>query len=57
MMNVIRIIRDQKAHTLVPVEFVLGCYVDRKNDEMLTAFRKKNLSRRELRPKEEVTWT
>ncbi|XP_047571094.1 NADH dehydrogenase [ubiquinone] 1 beta subcomplex subunit 1-like [Lutra lutra] len=56
MMNVIRIIRDQKAHTLVPVGFVLGCYLDRKNDEKPMAFWKKNLSRRELRPKEEVTW-
>ncbi|XP_059013160.1 NADH dehydrogenase [ubiquinone] 1 beta subcomplex subunit 1-like [Mustela lutreola] len=57
MMNVIQIICDQKAHTFVLVGFVLGCYLDRKNDEKPTAFHKKNLSRRELRPKEEVTWT
>ncbi|XP_032187477.1 NADH dehydrogenase [ubiquinone] 1 beta subcomplex subunit 1-like [Mustela erminea] len=57
MMNVIQIICDQKAHTFVLVGFVLGCYLDRKNDEKPTAFQKKNLSRRELRPKEEVTWT
>ncbi|CAK7311509.1 NADH dehydrogenase [ubiquinone] 1 beta subcomplex subunit 1 [Vulpes lagopus] len=37
--------------------FALGCYLDRKNDEKLTAFWNKSLLfRRELRPNEEVTW-
>ncbi|XP_044767558.1 NADH dehydrogenase [ubiquinone] 1 beta subcomplex subunit 1-like [Neomonachus schauinslandi] len=57
MMNIIRIIRDRWTHTLVPVGFVLGCYLARKNDEKLTAFWNKNMSKRELRQKEEATWT
>ncbi|KAM8948945.1 NADH dehydrogenase [ubiquinone] 1 beta subcomplex subunit 1 [Lycaon pictus] len=56
-MNVIQIVRDHWVHILVPMGFVLGCYLDRKNDEKLTAFRNKSLLfRRELRPNEEVTW-
>ncbi|XP_047717919.1 NADH dehydrogenase [ubiquinone] 1 beta subcomplex subunit 1 isoform X2 [Prionailurus viverrinus] len=57
MMNVIQIVRDHWVHILVPVGFVLGCYLDKKNDEKLTAFRNKSLLfKRELRPNEEVTW-
>ncbi|XP_034505802.1 NADH dehydrogenase [ubiquinone] 1 beta subcomplex subunit 1-like [Ailuropoda melanoleuca] len=56
MMNVIWIIHDQWAHTLVPVGCVLGCCLDRKNDEKLTAFWNKTLSKRKRRPKEEVAW-
>ncbi|CAK7316482.1 NADH dehydrogenase [ubiquinone] 1 beta subcomplex subunit 1 [Vulpes vulpes] len=56
-MNVIQIVRDHWVHIFVPMGFVLGCYLDRKNDEKLTAFRNKSLLfRRELRPNEEVTW-
>uniref|UniRef100_UPI00063CA1C7 NADH dehydrogenase [ubiquinone] 1 beta subcomplex subunit 1 n=1 Tax=Odobenus rosmarus divergens TaxID=9708 RepID=UPI00063CA1C7 len=56
-MNVIQIVRDHWVHILVPMGFVLGCYLDRKNDEKLTAFRNKSLLfKRELRPNEEVTW-
>lgn len=57
MMNVIQIVRDHWVHILVPMGFVLGCYLDRRNDEKLTAFRNKSLLfKRELRPNEEVTW-
>ncbi|XP_041603909.1 NADH dehydrogenase [ubiquinone] 1 beta subcomplex subunit 1-like [Vulpes lagopus] len=56
-MNVIQIVRDHWVHTLVPMGFVLGGYLDRRNDEKLTAFWNKSLLfRRELRPNEEVTW-
>ncbi|CAD7673349.1 unnamed protein product [Nyctereutes procyonoides] len=44
-------------HTLLPVGFVVGCYLDRKNDEKLTAFWNKSLLfKRELRCNEGVTW-
>ncbi|XP_045417893.1 NADH dehydrogenase [ubiquinone] 1 beta subcomplex subunit 1 isoform X1 [Lemur catta] len=57
MVNFIQIVRDHWVHVLVPMGFVIGCYLDRKNDEKLTAFRNKSmLYRRELRPNEEVTW-
>uniref|UniRef100_UPI001659F639 NADH dehydrogenase [ubiquinone] 1 beta subcomplex subunit 1-like n=1 Tax=Halichoerus grypus TaxID=9711 RepID=UPI001659F639 len=56
-MNVIQIVCDHWVHILVPMGFVLGCYLDGKNDEKLTAFRNKSLLfKRELRPNEEVTW-
>lgn len=42
-MNVIQIVRDHWVHILVPMGFVLGCYLDRRNDEKLTAFRNKSL--------------
>ncbi|XP_040312245.1 NADH dehydrogenase [ubiquinone] 1 beta subcomplex subunit 1-like [Herpailurus yagouaroundi] len=56
-MNVLQIVCDHWVHTLVPVGFVLGCYLDKKNDEKRTAFQNKSvLLKRELRPSEEVTW-
>ncbi|XP_059039416.1 NADH dehydrogenase [ubiquinone] 1 beta subcomplex subunit 1 [Mustela lutreola] len=56
-MNIIQIVRDHWVHILVPVGFVFGCYLDRRNDETLTSFRNKSLLfKRELRPNEEVTW-
>uniref|UniRef100_F6XBM3 NADH dehydrogenase [ubiquinone] 1 beta subcomplex subunit 1 n=1 Tax=Macaca mulatta TaxID=9544 RepID=F6XBM3_MACMU len=57
MVNLLQIVRDHWVHVLVPMGFVIGCYLDRKNDERLTAFRNKSaLFKRELRPNEEVTW-
>ncbi|XP_006155868.2 NADH dehydrogenase [ubiquinone] 1 beta subcomplex subunit 1 [Tupaia chinensis] len=57
MTNFLQIVRDHWVHILVPMGFVFGCYLDRKNDEKLTAFRNKSvLFKRELRPNEEVTW-
>ncbi|XP_075412107.1 NADH dehydrogenase [ubiquinone] 1 beta subcomplex subunit 1 [Tenrec ecaudatus] len=57
MMNLIQMVRDHWVHILVPMGFVVGCYLDRKNDENLTAFRNKSLLfKRELRPNEEATW-
>ncbi|XP_066197470.1 NADH dehydrogenase [ubiquinone] 1 beta subcomplex subunit 1 isoform X1 [Saccopteryx leptura] len=56
-MNLVQIVRDHWVHILVPLGFVVGYYLDRKNDEKLTAFRNKSLLfKRELRPNEEVTW-
>ncbi|XP_032265044.1 NADH dehydrogenase [ubiquinone] 1 beta subcomplex subunit 1-like [Phoca vitulina] len=56
-MNVIQIARDHQLHILVPVGFVLGYYLDRKNAEKLTAFWNKSvLFKRELRRCEGVTW-
>ncbi|XP_053413574.1 NADH dehydrogenase [ubiquinone] 1 beta subcomplex subunit 1-like [Nycticebus coucang] len=57
MVNLLIIVCDHWVHIPVPVGFVIGCYLDRKNDERLTAFRNKSmLFKRELRPNEEVTW-
>uniref|UniRef100_A0A673T1E1 NADH dehydrogenase [ubiquinone] 1 beta subcomplex subunit 1 n=1 Tax=Suricata suricatta TaxID=37032 RepID=A0A673T1E1_SURSU len=57
MMNVIQIVRDHWVHILVPVGVVFRCYLDKKNDEKLTAFWNRSLLfKRELRPNEEVTW-
>ncbi|XP_024424013.2 NADH dehydrogenase [ubiquinone] 1 beta subcomplex subunit 1 isoform X1 [Desmodus rotundus] len=56
-MNLIQLVRDHWVHILVPMGFVFGCYLDRKTEEKLTAFRNKSLLfKRELRPNEEVTW-
>ncbi|XP_059121049.1 NADH dehydrogenase [ubiquinone] 1 beta subcomplex subunit 1-like [Peromyscus eremicus] len=52
-----QLICDYWVHVLAPMRFVFGCYLDKRNDEKLTAFRNKSmLFRRELRPNEEVTW-
>ncbi|XP_035117196.1 NADH dehydrogenase [ubiquinone] 1 beta subcomplex subunit 1 [Callithrix jacchus] len=57
MVNFLQLLRDQWVVLFVPMGFVLGCYLDRKNDEKLTAFRNKSmLYKRELRPNEEYTW-
>ena len=57
MMNLLQVVRDHWIHVLVPVGFVFGYYLDRKNDEKLTAFWNKSLLyKRELKPNEEVTW-
>ncbi|XP_065763035.1 NADH dehydrogenase [ubiquinone] 1 beta subcomplex subunit 1 isoform X1 [Muntiacus reevesi] len=57
MMNLLQVVRDHWVHVLVPMGFVFGYYLDRKNDEKLTAFRNKSLLyKRELKPNEEVTW-
>uniref|UniRef100_UPI00398EA6E4 NADH dehydrogenase [ubiquinone] 1 beta subcomplex subunit 1 n=1 Tax=Pristiophorus japonicus TaxID=55135 RepID=UPI00398EA6E4 len=57
IMNLVSIIREHWTNILVPLGFVLGCYLDRRNDGKLTAFRNKSiLYRRELKPGEETTW-
>lgn len=56
-MTLFQLLREHWVHILVPAGFVFGCYLDRKDDEKLTAFRNKSmLFQRELRPNEEVTW-
>ncbi|XP_052041179.1 NADH dehydrogenase [ubiquinone] 1 beta subcomplex subunit 1 [Apodemus sylvaticus] len=56
-MALFQLVREHWVHILVPVGFLFGCYLDRKDDEKLTAFRNKSmLFQRELRPNEEVTW-
>uniref|UniRef100_A0A3P9NUW5 NADH dehydrogenase [ubiquinone] 1 beta subcomplex subunit 1 n=1 Tax=Poecilia reticulata TaxID=8081 RepID=A0A3P9NUW5_POERE len=45
------------AHILIPMGFVVGWYLDKQQDQKLTAFRNKSaLYKRELKPGEEVTW-
>ncbi|XP_063998845.1 NADH dehydrogenase [ubiquinone] 1 beta subcomplex subunit 1 [Pogoniulus pusillus] len=57
MVNIPQAVRDHWVHIFVPLGFVIGCYLDRKNDEKLSTFRNKSLLyRRELKPGEEVTW-
>nr|XP_060612561.1 NADH dehydrogenase [ubiquinone] 1 beta subcomplex subunit 1 [Anolis sagrei ordinatus] len=57
MVNILQLVRDHWALTLVPIGFVVGCYFDRRNDEKLSFFRNKSkLYHRELKPGEEVTW-
>ncbi|XP_055005389.1 NADH dehydrogenase [ubiquinone] 1 beta subcomplex subunit 1-like [Boleophthalmus pectinirostris] len=57
MVNLAALARNHWVHILVPIGFVLGVYLDRKQDEKLTAFRNKSLLfGRELKPGEEVTW-
>lgn len=43
MVNLAQIVRDHWVHIFVPMGFVFGCYLDRKNDEKLTAFRNKSM--------------
>ncbi|XP_074398560.1 NADH dehydrogenase [ubiquinone] 1 beta subcomplex subunit 1 isoform X1 [Zonotrichia albicollis] len=57
MVNFAQAVREHWVHIFVPLGFVIGCYLDRWNDERLSAFRNKScLYRRELKPGEEVTW-
>ncbi|XP_006879176.1 PREDICTED: NADH dehydrogenase [ubiquinone] 1 beta subcomplex subunit 1 [Elephantulus edwardii] len=56
-MTLLNMLRDHWVHVLVPIGFLIGCYLDRRDDEKLTAFRNKSmLYKRELRDNEEVTW-
>ncbi|XP_066550714.1 NADH dehydrogenase [ubiquinone] 1 beta subcomplex subunit 1 [Amia ocellicauda] len=57
MVNFAKILREHWVNILVPLGFVIGVYMDRRNDAKLTAFRNKSLLyKRELKPGEEVTW-
>ncbi|CAO2594534.1 NADH dehydrogenase [ubiquinone] 1 beta subcomplex subunit 1 [Lemmus lemmus] len=57
MMTLLQLVREHWVHKLVPVGFVFGCYLDRRDDGKLTAFQNKSmLFQRALRPNEEVTW-
>ncbi|XP_061467969.1 NADH dehydrogenase [ubiquinone] 1 beta subcomplex subunit 1 [Rhineura floridana] len=57
MVNVMQLVRDHWPMALVPLGFVVGCYLDRWCDEKMTLFRNKSkLFQRELKPGEEVTW-
>ncbi|XP_006632744.1 NADH dehydrogenase [ubiquinone] 1 beta subcomplex subunit 1 isoform X2 [Lepisosteus oculatus] len=56
MVNLVNMLREHWVNVLVPLGFVIGIYMDRRNDEKLTAFRNKSmLYKRELKPGE-VTW-
>ncbi|KAM6360387.1 NADH dehydrogenase [ubiquinone] 1 beta subcomplex subunit 1 isoform 1-T1 [Alca torda] len=51
MVNFAQAVRDHWVHILVPLGFVIGCYLDRMNDEKLSAFRNKSqLYRRSASP-------
>ncbi|XP_012505899.1 PREDICTED: NADH dehydrogenase [ubiquinone] 1 beta subcomplex subunit 1 [Propithecus coquereli] len=55
MVNLLHLVCDHWVYVLVPMGFVFGCYLDRKNDEKLTAFWNRSmLFKRELRSSEEV---
>lgn len=41
--TMLQLIRDHWVHILVPMGFVFGCYLDKRNDEKLTAFRNKSM--------------
>ncbi|XP_063295269.1 NADH dehydrogenase [ubiquinone] 1 beta subcomplex subunit 1 [Pelobates fuscus] len=57
MVNIIGIVREHWPAVLVPMGFVIGWYLDRRNNEKLSMFRNRSvLYRRELKPGEEVTW-
>ncbi|GCB67473.1 hypothetical protein scyTo_0010252 [Scyliorhinus torazame] len=57
IMSLVNLVRELWPNILVPLGFVLGCYLDRRNDSKLTAFRNKSLLyKRELKPGEETTW-
>ncbi|KFV93616.1 NADH dehydrogenase [ubiquinone] 1 beta subcomplex subunit 1, partial [Eurypyga helias] len=43
MVNFAQAVKDHWVHILVPLGFVIGCYLDRWNDEKLSAFRNKSL--------------
>lgn len=51
------LVRELWPNLLVPIGFVIGIYLDRLQDQKLTAFRNKSaLYSRELKPGEEFTW-
>ncbi|KAM9840002.1 NADH dehydrogenase [ubiquinone] 1 beta subcomplex subunit 1 [Aulostomus maculatus] len=53
----VSLVRDHWVHILVPMGFVIGWYMDKQQDQKLTAFRNKSaLYSRELKPGEEFTW-
>ncbi|XP_042565837.1 NADH dehydrogenase [ubiquinone] 1 beta subcomplex subunit 1-like [Clupea harengus] len=57
MVNFVALVREHWMQALVPFGIVMGLYLDRWNDNRLTAFRNKSaLYSRELKPGEEVTW-
>uniref|UniRef100_A0A673ATZ5 NADH dehydrogenase [ubiquinone] 1 beta subcomplex subunit 1 n=1 Tax=Sphaeramia orbicularis TaxID=375764 RepID=A0A673ATZ5_9TELE len=57
MVNLLTMAREHWANIFVPLGFVIGWYLDKRQDQKLTAFRNKSLLYgRELKPDEEVTW-
>ncbi|XP_051006694.1 NADH dehydrogenase [ubiquinone] 1 beta subcomplex subunit 1 [Acomys russatus] len=42
-MSLLQLLRDHWVHVLVPMGFAFGYYLDRRNDEKLTAFRNKSM--------------
>ncbi|XP_054618479.1 NADH dehydrogenase [ubiquinone] 1 beta subcomplex subunit 1-like [Dunckerocampus dactyliophorus] len=57
MVNFAAFAREHWMNLLVPMGFVIGWYLDKTQDQKLTAFRNKSaLYSRELKPGEEVTW-
>ncbi|XP_055478988.1 NADH dehydrogenase [ubiquinone] 1 beta subcomplex subunit 1-like [Psammomys obesus] len=55
-MNLLQLVHDHWVHVLVPVGFLFGCYLDKRDGEKLTTFQNNSmLFQRELRSNE-VTW-
>ncbi|KAG5201389.1 hypothetical protein JEQ12_004152 [Ovis aries] len=44
MTNLLQVVCDHWVRLFVPVRFVFGCYLDRKNDGKLTAFCSKKVT-------------
>ncbi|XP_019374192.1 PREDICTED: NADH dehydrogenase [ubiquinone] 1 beta subcomplex subunit 1 [Gavialis gangeticus] len=56
-LEVLKLVRNYWAATLVPMGFVIGWWLDRRNDRSLTTCRNRSaLYKRELKPGEEFTW-
>ncbi|KAM8832745.1 NADH dehydrogenase [ubiquinone] 1 beta subcomplex subunit 1 [Spinachia spinachia] len=57
MVNFVSLARDHWVNILVPMGFVIGWYLDKRQDQKLSAFRNQSLLYgRELKPGEETTW-
>lgn len=57
MVNFVALAREHWCQILVPMGFVIGWYLDKLQDQKLSAFRNKSaLYSRELKPGEVVTW-
>ncbi|XP_043314228.1 LOW QUALITY PROTEIN: NADH dehydrogenase [ubiquinone] 1 beta subcomplex subunit 1-like [Cervus canadensis] len=57
IINLLQVVHDRWVHILVPMEFAFGCYLDKNNDEKLTAFQNRSLLyKKTLKSNEEVTW-
>ncbi|CAL8393357.1 unnamed protein product [Arctogadus glacialis] len=57
MVNFVSLAREHWVNILVPMGFVIGWYMDKQQDQKLTAFRNRSaLYGRELKPGEEYTW-
>ncbi|XP_055484671.1 NADH dehydrogenase [ubiquinone] 1 beta subcomplex subunit 1-like [Psammomys obesus] len=43
MMDLLQLVCDPWVHVFVPMGFVFGCYLDKRDDEKLTALRNESM--------------